>query len=457
VSRSFKSLVGFVALISAILFTAAAMSQYRFLRHQLRQSSRDELRSLAEGMRDDIAYSDSWDLEGYRRTTSGADIYVVLTAGGTVVDLYGYREGMLSSVSLPFPVEFDHPFTFTSDVGETWKLYMHKLSDGVVILGARAEITPANLNERFAKSAARFGGKVADAVNTPERAIDEAFEFAIIDTSGSIRWAIGGIPLKTTVPSIPNQAYLAPIRRFQKELYSSFVQPITSRSGQKVGVITAFADVTGEQDVLHQSAAFNWFVSAILWIVTVGTAAVLFKRRLPAELSCSQIPLVEEGETVEFKSSLRWDYRENRQNTELEKVIVKTVAGFLNSETGGNLVIGIDDNGQLLGLERDYSTLKTHPNRDGFEQKLQQVLMNAFGERCYVKWIRLRFCSAKEKDLCIVTVYPATEAIYPREKGIEDALLVRIGNTTRPLNSKEAAAYALSRWGGPTLRRPMFA
>jgi hypothetical protein len=126
-SRSFKTLVGLVALTSAILFSAAAASQYWFLRHQLRQKSSDELRSLSDDMREDIAYTDGWNLEGYRRTTTGADIYTVLTSGGTVIDLQGYREGMLSRVSLPFHAEYDKALRFTSEVGETWNIYIHEL------------------------------------------------------------------------------------------------------------------------------------------------------------------------------------------------------------------------------------------------------------------------------------------------------------------------------------------
>src|SRR3546814_4587310 len=35
-----------------------------------------------------------------------------------------------------------------------------------------------------------------------------------------------------------------------------------------------------------------------------------------------------EGERLEFKSSLRWDRRENRVNRSLQQVVLKTVAGF---------------------------------------------------------------------------------------------------------------------------------
>lgn len=50
-----------------------------------------------------------------------------------------------------------------------------------------------------------------------------------------------------------------------------------------------------------------------------------------------------ESDTVEFKSTLRYDLRENIVNKKLEYVVSKTIAAFLNSR-GGDLFIGIDDN-----------------------------------------------------------------------------------------------------------------
>jgi hypothetical protein len=76
-----------------------------------------------------------------------------------------------------------------------------------------------------------------------------------------------------------------------------------------------------------------------------------------------------EGETIEFKSSLRWDYRAGALNKALESVIVKSVGGLLNAK-GGTLLIGVDDKGVAIGLKKDYGTLSSRPNRDGYEQTL---------------------------------------------------------------------------------------
>jgi hypothetical protein len=86
-----------------------------------------------------------------------------------------------------------------------------------------------------------------------------------------------------------------------------------------------------------------------------------------------------ESDRVEFKSSARWDHRERKPNKALEGVIAKTVAGFLNAQ-GGTLVIGVDDEGKVLGLDADFRTLSKRPDRDGYQQFLVSLLSTAFGK-----------------------------------------------------------------------------
>ena len=65
-----------------------------------------------------------------------------------------------------------------------------------------------------------------------------------------------------------------------------------------------------------------------------------------------------ENTTVEFKSSLRWDRRQEHVNKGLERAVIKTLAGFLNAEKGGTLLVGVDDAGGAVGIAVDYNTLK---------------------------------------------------------------------------------------------------
>src|SRR6476660_7849722 len=84
-----------------------------------------------------------------------------------------------------------------------------------------------------------------------------------------------------------------------------------------------------------------------------------------------------EGSTVEYKSSLRWDYNESRVNKDLTKVVAKTLAAFLNSQ-GGTLLIGVNDEGELLGLEVDISTLGKK-SLDGFELAFRSAIAAYLG------------------------------------------------------------------------------
>ena len=53
----------------------------------------------------------------------------------------------------------------------------------------------------------------------------------------------------------------------------------------------------------------------------------------------------------------------------MEKVISKTIAAFVNSE-GDTLFIGVDDDGNVVGLENDYQLLKKK-NIYGFEHEFR--------------------------------------------------------------------------------------
>lgn len=453
-SKSFGSLLATAAFLFALLFTAAAFAQYGFLRWKLRDETQSDLRELAEETRDQIAFADNWNLLGYRRWTEGPDTYFVMAQNGTLIDTHGYLQSMFSRVSLPFRVEYDHPIKFSSDVGEDWTLYMHRLGDGVVILGVRKEIIPEGVDALFASNAARFGDNVEDALRTPERTIDEAFDYAIIDQNGIARWVIGGIPLKVSPPTIPANPTFLPTTAIEDKIYATFLEPLVSKSHSAVGIVSIFEDVTDEQHVLRESAVFNGILTAILWVITVAFSAAYLKRVRPSAISCAQIPFLDESETVEFKSSLQWDYTNKKMNKDLRRPVVKAIVGFLNSEKGGTLVIGMSDTKLLLGLEADYASFDSvKPDRDGFEQVLDGVLINAIGESLCARNVKPRFCPLQNKELCLVAVAPSNEPVFLEEKGVP-TLFVRVGNSTRAFDVQEAIDYARDRWAGPSFRWP---
>ena len=151
-----------------------------------------------------------------------------------------------------------------------------------------------------------------------------------------------------------------------------------------------------------------------------------------------------ENDRIEFKSSLRWDVKEQRVNKQLEKVIVKTLAGFLNAE-GGTLLIGVDDAGAAVGLAGDYEALRKH-DRDGFEQQLQQVVARGLGESVS-PYLTVTFNEIDGQDVCHVSVDPSDHPVYVDEQQ-QAIFFLRAGNGTRPLPVDEAVKYVQHRWGG---------
>ncbi len=194
------------------------------------------------------------------------------------------------------------------------------------------------------------------------------------------------------------------------------------------------------------------FYSAVGVILSLGGAAVYTSmsrrtekiRQLSAALEDDVQQAIARGEdaNLEFKSTFRWDLREQRINRSLESVVIKTLAGYMNTQ-GGTLLIGVADDGSIVGLEKDYTSLKK-PDRDGFEQVLMTSVASKLGaDAC--QCLQAVFHSISGHDVCRVIVTPAHRPVYVRESETPK-LYVRTGVSTRELNVQEAINYTASRW-----------
>ncbi len=159
--------------------------------------------------------------------------------------------------------------------------------------------------------------------------------------------------------------------------------------------------------------------------------------------------LIAEGENqeLEFKSSLRWDYREGKVNKKLESVIVKTVAAFANSD-GGILLIGINDTGDPLGLENDYASLRG--DSDKFERHLRNLLNEQIEVLFVAKNIKVSFPVIQGVEICQIDVSPATSPQIVKVKGqpgpIQEKFYFRNGNSSQELTMSEFDSYREQRF-----------
>ena len=160
--------------------------------------------------------------------------------------------------------------------------------------------------------------------------------------------------------------------------------------------------------------------------------------------------LIAEGESdeLEFKSTLRWDVKEGRINKKLEEVIMKTVAAFANSQ-GGTLLIGVGDDGEVIGLEPDYHSLGG-VDRDKFELHLRNLLNQQFGTGFVTSKVVVKFHEVEEKEVCQIETAAAKEPVIMKVKDkngqLTEKFYARSGNSSQEIPLSEMNAYIKERF-----------
>lgn len=155
-----------------------------------------------------------------------------------------------------------------------------------------------------------------------------------------------------------------------------------------------------------------------------------------------ELILIGENEKLEMKSTLRYDLRQNIINKNLEYVIAKTVSAFLNSE-GGILIIGVDDDGNALGLEKDIETL-SKKDIDGFELHLRNIIKKHLGSN-FEKHLKVSFPIIDEKTICKIKILKSGRPVFVNFEG-KDSFYVRNGNSSIPKNREEQSEYEKLHW-----------
>ncbi len=172
----------------------------------------------------------------------------------------------------------------------------------------------------------------------------------------------------------------------------------------------------------------------------------LFDQYLRAHRNAEELIKRGESKTLEFKSTLRWNLKEDRQDDmQVTYAVLKTVAAFLNTE-GGDLLIGVADNGAIVGIERDRLE-----SDDKFMRHLAQVVRNGLGDRAGT-CIDPKPQIVHGKTVCVVSCQRSPEPVFVKWKGMEGApdgdFFVRSGPGTVKLPPDSAKEYIRTRFGG---------
>lgn len=167
-----------------------------------------------------------------------------------------------------------------------------------------------------------------------------------------------------------------------------------------------------------------------------------------------------EDEKREFKSSILFAPGESNRpsfDKQLRHNIMREIASFLNG-TGGIVYIGVNDAGEVSGIENDlpylnddgkdpYNTQYVN-STDGYELKIRNNIsfeLNDFASSLitfrFFKVDDLNSKKPRQKVFCEIDVKPASSPVYCHGS----ALFVRTGNSCRQLKNGDITSYILDR------------
>ena len=149
-----------------------------------------------------------------------------------------------------------------------------------------------------------------------------------------------------------------------------------------------------------------------------------------------------ESDSVEFKSSAYFSYKPNVPAKVVTDSMLKAIAGFLNAG-GGVLVVGIADDGEILGIQPDLD--KKQMNEDQYVNSLTNLIARWLGPLASTM-VTIQLKAADAVKVAIVQVAPSPEPIYAKLFNRDQAFFVRVNNSTRILNGADLVGYVNQRW-----------
>ena len=140
-----------------------------------------------------------------------------------------------------------------------------------------------------------------------------------------------------------------------------------------------------------------------------------------------------ESDSVEFKSTLRTNLHTGEQDKRMEIAVLKTLAGFLNTD-GGVLFVGVSDEGTPFGVEAD-----GFPNEDKMNLHLVNIVNRSMGEKAWIA-LHANFDDYEDARVMVVRCEQSPFPVYLKD-GDRERFYVRTGPATKELSGEEMLSY----------------
>jgi len=146
-----------------------------------------------------------------------------------------------------------------------------------------------------------------------------------------------------------------------------------------------------------------------------------------------------ESQNVEFKLSFRWNHFKDHIDKRITEQVTRAICGFLVSKEGGNVLIGVNDDGEVVGVESDIESYdkKNHLNgRDRMHTDIGEKIRSHIGVK-FIQYCHVSFEKITGKYIILIRVDSFSGPVIHMKKD----LYVRITNATVKLTDREAYSY----------------
>jgi len=182
------------------------------------------------------------------------------------------------------------------------------------------------------------------------------------------------------------------------------------------------------------------------------------------ELSLAALIGRGENHQAEFKTSILWSVRYNKQDIaksqspEVKRygrnaskiIIAKTLAAFLNTD-GGYLVIGVKEikggADEVVGVESEYGKLRD-PCADGYRRMILDVIQEYFPAFVFNhinNYIRISFEEITGATICGIRAMKSDKKVFLNINN-EDMFFIRVDASTRQIKGEEVVDYCVTRF-----------
>jgi hypothetical protein len=144
-----------------------------------------------------------------------------------------------------------------------------------------------------------------------------------------------------------------------------------------------------------------------------------------------------EQERLELKSTMRWNLKAGKPGNEIARAWLKSLVAFLNTD-GGTLLIGVEDNGDILGIEAD-----KFPNEDKYLLHFNNLIKQHVGLE-HAARISVAIRSIQGRRILVVDCEKSPEPVFLRF-GDNEEFFVRVGSGTRQLPASKVLEYVKKR------------